>query len=192
MNNQIDLIDFNKIQPYNYNNKLHTDSHVAAIAESIKQFGFNQPIVVDENYVILVGHGRYFAARKLELAEVPVIKLTDLTNDQKKAYRLIDNKLSAQPIWNFENIQIELAELAGNNFDYAPWALNELIPTTPDVDVQDLEINEPVIFDDSFMIRINCTTIEEKRNIQSIFGLSTKERTIAYDNFIKIWNNNED
>ena len=79
--------------PYEFNNRIHSVEQVERIARSIAEFGFNQPIVVDEQNTILVGHGRFLAAHKLGLKKVPCIKLTTLTDAQKRAYRILDNKL---------------------------------------------------------------------------------------------------
>ena len=80
--------DISGLIPYEYNNKKHSDTQIDRIANSIKEFGFNQPIVVDENNIILVGHGRLLAARKLGLTKAPVLKRSGLTELQKKAYRV--------------------------------------------------------------------------------------------------------
>ena len=82
-----------EIQPYGKNAKKHPDDQVLMIANSIKEFGFNQPIVVDSNDVIIVGHGRFLAAHFLGMEEVPVLKV-DITEEKAKAYRLADNKLN--------------------------------------------------------------------------------------------------
>ena len=79
------------IKPYEKNAKKHPKKQVEQIAKSIKEFGFNQPIVIDKKGVIIVGHGRYEAAKLLGLSDVPVIEV-ELTEEQAKAYRLADNK----------------------------------------------------------------------------------------------------
>lgn len=81
-----------------------------AVAESIRQFGFRQPIVVDENGVIVVGHTRYKAAKKLGLATVPAHVARDLTPEQLRAYRLADNKTAERAEWDMELLPIELGE----------------------------------------------------------------------------------
>ena len=81
------------LKPYEKNAKKHPKKQVQQVANSIKEFGFNQPIVVDKNNVVIVGHGRLEAAKLLGLKDVPVLTV-DLTEDQAKAYRLADNKLN--------------------------------------------------------------------------------------------------
>lgn len=98
------------IKPYNKNAKKHPRKQVEQVAASIKEFGFNQPIVVDKKGVIIVGHGRYEAAKTLGLAEVPVLEV-DLTDDQANAYRLADNKLNESE-WDMQLVVEELKTLS--------------------------------------------------------------------------------
>ena len=90
---------------------------VAAVAASLKEFGFRQPIVVDTDGVIIVGHTRWKAAQKLGLAKVPVHVATDLTPEQVRAYRIADNKSGEIAEWNMEILPIELSELKATGFD---------------------------------------------------------------------------
>lgn len=99
-----------EIEPYGKNAKKHTDKQVLQIADSIKTFGFNQPLVVDTNGVIIVGHGRYAAASYLDMKEVPVMVL-DIPEEQAKAYRLADNKLNESD-WDMGLVIAELKELS--------------------------------------------------------------------------------
>ncbi len=86
-------MDINKIKPYGKNAKKHPVEQIKKIADSIKEFGFNQPVVVDKNGVLIVGHGRYEAAKLLGIKEIPAIEV-NLTEEQANAYRLADNKLN--------------------------------------------------------------------------------------------------
>jgi site-specific DNA-methyltransferase (adenine-specific) len=114
------------IIPYEFNNRNHDAVQIDRIANSIKEFGFNQPIVVDESNIVLVGHGRLLAAQKLGLLKVPVVKLDKLTENQKKAYRILDNKLQNDSTWSFDNLELELGFLEDNDFDLKSWGLDEL------------------------------------------------------------------
>lgn len=106
-----------KITPYAKNAKKHPKKQIEQIAASIKEFGFNQPIVVDKEGVIIVGHGRYEAAVSLGMKEEDMpIKVVDLTKDQAKAYRLADNKLNESD-WEMDLVIEELAELPPHLFD---------------------------------------------------------------------------
>lgn len=103
-------IGIEKILPYSANAKKHAKKQVRQIADSIQSFGFNQPIVVDKSGVIIVGHGRYEAAKLLGLAEVPVI-VVNLSEEKAKAYRLTDNKLNESP-WEMELVVEELKKMS--------------------------------------------------------------------------------
>lgn len=98
--------------PYARNARTHSDEQVARIASSIKEFGFTNPILVDEENGIIAGHGRIAAARLLGMTEVPTINLTGLSETQKKAYILADNKLALDAGWDDEMLRIELEELS--------------------------------------------------------------------------------
>jgi ParB-like chromosome segregation protein Spo0J len=104
------------IQPY-ANNPRHNDQAVAAVAASIKEFGFRQPIVVDEAGVIVVGHTRYKAALQLGLETVPVHVATGLTPAQLKAYRLADNQTAQLSQGDYERLPLALAELQQLDFE---------------------------------------------------------------------------
>jgi len=107
--------DINSIEPYKKNAKLHPKAQVNQIAMSIKEFGFNQPIVVDKKGVIIVGHGRHAAARELGLTEVPVMEI-DVTEEQANAYRLADNKTNESD-WDMILVIEELKDLDSKGFD---------------------------------------------------------------------------
>lgn len=102
--------------PYEMNAKLHPVDQVEQIANSIKAFGWTQPIVVDKDNVVVIGHGRLMAAKHLNLEKVPVICRDDLTEAQIKACRLADNKTNESP-WDFGKLDQELVELEIEGFD---------------------------------------------------------------------------
>lgn len=106
----------NDLRPYEKNPRINGDA-VDAVAASIREFGFRQPIVVDENGVIICGHTRWKAAKKLGLEKVPVHVAKDLTPAQVKAYRLADNQTASLAEWDFELLPIELADLQAADFD---------------------------------------------------------------------------
>ena len=102
--------------PYVKNSRTHSDEQVAQIAASIKEFGWTNPILVDGQNGIIAGHGRLMAARKLGHKEVPTIELADLTETQKKAYIIADNRLALNAGWDNELLTIELNELLADGF----------------------------------------------------------------------------
>ena len=120
-----------EIKPYGKNAKKHPDNQVQMIAQSIKEFGFNQPIVVDKSDVIIVGHGRFLGAHFLGLENVPVITL-DLTEEQAMAYRLADNKLNESE-WDMQLVIQELKNLSMPMLDLTGFA-RKLVLNTDDKD----------------------------------------------------------
>ena len=106
----IELRPIGGVKPYPHNPRKN-DKAVAAVAESIKRFGFNQPIAVDSNGVIVAGHTRYKAAKKLGLKVVPVVVLDDLTPDEIRAYRLADNKVGEKAEWDLSLLDAELKNI---------------------------------------------------------------------------------
>lgn len=113
---QIETWPIDRPQPYEKNPRLNDDA-VAAVANSIREFGFRQPIVVDEESVVIIGHTRLKAAKQLGLTEVPVHVARGLAPEKVKALRLADNKTAEIAEWNLELLPIELSELQGMNFD---------------------------------------------------------------------------
>ena len=113
---KIELRKLADIRPYDKNPRLN-DNAVAAVASSISEFGFRQPIVVDTDGVIICGHTRYKAAVQLGLEKVPVHTAKDLTPEQIKAYRIADNKTGELAEWNYDLLPIELGELQACNYD---------------------------------------------------------------------------
>ena len=104
-----------KIKPYDRNTKKHTAKQVEQIAASIQQFGFRQPLVVDKDNVLIIGHGRLAAAKRLGLKEVPVVRADDLTEEQARALRIVDNKTNESE-WDFDLLDFEFGEIAGVDF----------------------------------------------------------------------------
>ena len=113
----IDMRSVDSLIPYARNARTHSDAQVAQIAASIREFGWTNPILVDGESGIIAGHGRLLAARKLSLSEVPCIELSGLSETQKRAYILADNKLALNAGWDDEMLRLELGELAAMDFD---------------------------------------------------------------------------
>lgn len=109
MKNSMDVIwaEIDTITPYEQNAKKHPQEQVDHIANSLQRFGWRQPIVVDAAGVIVVGHGRYLAAKQLGLDHVPVVQADDLTDEEIRAYRLADNKTNESE-WDDELLDLEL------------------------------------------------------------------------------------
>ena len=113
--NKTALVD--DLIPYAMNSRTHSESQVTQIAASIKEFGFLNPVIVDGNNGIIAGHGRVMAAKKLKLNEVPIIEASHLTESQKKAYIIADNKLAMNADWDIGILKVELEGLKDFGFD---------------------------------------------------------------------------
>ena len=110
-------VSVDKLIPYARNSRTHSDEQVAQIAASIKEFGFLNPVIVDGSSGIIAGHGRIMAAQKLGIETVPVIEASHLTDAQRKAYIIADNKLALNAGWDDDLLRIELDELDELGFD---------------------------------------------------------------------------
>jgi ParB-like chromosome segregation protein Spo0J len=122
---RIELWPIDHLRPYERNPRTHSDAQVDQIAASMVEFGWTNPVLVDEQGGILAGHGRLLAARKLGLADVPVIRFEHLSEAQKRAYLIADNQLALQAGWSEELLAQELAWLRDESFDL------DLIGSTP-------------------------------------------------------------
>jgi ParB/RepB/Spo0J family partition protein len=134
--NSAALWSVEKLVPYANNPRTHSDAQIAQIAESIEEFGFTNPILVDTKAGILAGHGRLRAAQKLGLAKVPVLVLDHLTETQKRAYLLADNRLAENAGWDEELLAAELEALKLEEYDlaltgFSEKELDELLGATP-------------------------------------------------------------
>lgn len=114
---ELENISVSDLVPFAKNSRTHDDAQVAQIAASIREFGFTNPVLIDEVNGIIAGHGRVMAARKLKLTEVPCIRLSHLSESQKRAYIIADNKLALNAGWDNAMLKLELADLKALDFD---------------------------------------------------------------------------
>ncbi len=117
MAGRIEMWPLERLKPYAQNPRTHSAEQVNKIAASIQEFGFLNPILVDGDAGIIAGHGRLAAAQQVGLTEIPVIELTHLTELQRRAYRLADNRLALEAGWDDALLASELQELADADFD---------------------------------------------------------------------------
>ena len=114
---EVEMLPLEALIPYACNARTHSDEQVAQVAASIREFGFTNPVLVSAENDIIAGHGRVMAARKLGLEKVPCIRLAHLTETQRRAYVLADNKLALNSGWDEEMLANELQGLRGAEFD---------------------------------------------------------------------------
>lgn len=109
---KIEYISLDDIKTYENNAKLHPAEQIEQIKKSIQEFGFNDPIAIDENNVIIEGHGRYIACKELDIKEVPIIRLNNLDEEHKRAYMLVHNKLTMNSDFDIDTLNFELEEIS--------------------------------------------------------------------------------
>ena len=166
---KIEYVDIDSIKPYE-NNPRHNEEAIPYVMNSIKEFGFKNPIIIDKNNVIIAGHTRLESAKRLGMKEVPIIHADDLTDEQVKAFRLADNKVSEKAEWNFELLDEELEDL---DLDMSEFGF-ENIDVEEDFDEKDLEeerekekINVSIVFDkyeDFEKIKVELEEITKNAN----------------------------
>lgn len=149
---EIKMVKIEDLKPYP-NNPRFNDEAVEYVANSIKQFGFKVPMIIDKNNEIVAGHTRYKASLELGLKEVPCIVADDLTDEQIKAFRLADNKVSEKSQWNFDLLEDELSDIINidmSEFDFKPEELEE---------IERDDLSEKI--DIKNILEINCENEEE-------------------------------
>lgn len=109
---KIEYISLDDIKTYKNNAKLHPAEQIEQIKKSIQEFGFNDPIAIDENNVIIEGHGRYIACKELGIKEIPIIRLNNLDEEHKRAYMLVHNKLTMNSDFDIDTLNFELEEIS--------------------------------------------------------------------------------
>ena len=139
---QIKRVGIDKLIPYINNAKVHSEDQVTRIASSIREFGFLSPVLIDKDFNVIAGHGRIMAAKKLGMTEVPCIAVEGLSDAQRKAYILADNRLGELADWDMDLVKLELEELDLANFDIdlTGFDINEFLKPgeVVEVDVPDL------------------------------------------------------
>ena len=159
---EIKMIKVEELKPYE-NNPRFNDDAVEYVANSIKEFGFKVPIVIDKDNVIVAGHTRYKASMELGLEEVPCIIADDLTDEQIKAYRLADNKVSEKSEWNLELLNEELEEILNINMDEFGFLKRE------EVDVENIDVDE-YFEDESNERKLICPNCHYEGKIEDFYG----------------------
>lgn len=134
---KVELIDLNKLKPADNNARTHSTEQVEQIVASIQHFGFTNPILIDEDFKIIAGHGRREAAEALQLKTVPCIKTKGWTDEQKRAYLIADNKLALNAGWDMDILRTEIGELQQLDFEipllgFSPAELDGIFGIEPD------------------------------------------------------------
>lgn len=154
---KIEYVPLDKLKPYERNARKHGDTDIDAIAASIKRFGFKDPIGVWGKDIIVEGHGRLLAAKKLGLAEVPIIRLDDLTDEERRMYALAHNKTAELSAWDFDTMDTELEEL-GEMFDVEELGFD--VAERDDIENHESS-SRNITFHENISVIVECSNDEE-------------------------------
>lgn len=158
---KVEYISIDDIKTYENNAKLHPAEQIEQIKKSIQEFGFNDPIAIDENNVIIEGHGRYIACNELGIKEVPIIRLEGLDEEHKKAYMLVHNKLTMNSDFDIELLSYELEDISIDMSDYGFDMEIEEEPERKD-------LSDKVI--EKYEIIIECNDEQEQESLYNKFN----------------------
>lgn len=117
-NMKIEYININDLIPYANNAKIHDEIQIEQIKQSIKSYGFNDPVAVWKNNEIIEGHGRVLAAKDLGIEQIPIIRLENLSDKQRREYMLVHNQTTMNTGFDYEKLELEMQDLDFDNFDY--------------------------------------------------------------------------
>ena len=165
---EIEIVGIESLIPYARNSRTHSDAQVAQIAASIREFGFTNPVLIDAEGGIIAGHGRVLAARKLQLTEVPCLRLSHLTETQRRAYIIADNKLALNAGWDDELLAVELLDLNAADFDMAligfdAGELSAAMGLDEELDGGPPKIDEGIDYKEKFAIIVDCADEAEQQ-----------------------------
>lgn len=178
---QIEQVPVDVLIPYVNNSRTHSEEQVLQIASSIKEFGFNNPILLDEGYGVIAGHGRLMAAKLLGLESVPCLHLGHLSEAKKKAYILADNRIALNSAWDVELLKLELEELV-DDYDFKVLGFNKEELDTLFGDFQPEPIEEIDEVNESVNFIIKCDNIAQKEIIKAKLGITSEK--ISFDTFM--------
>lgn len=173
MNNDSMKLEYRNIDslvPYAKNSRTHSPEQILQIAASIKEFGFTNPVLTDGTNGIIAGHGRVMAARKLNMDEVPCIELSHLTETQKRAYIIADNKLALNSGWDDELLKLEFDELEEDGFDLelTGFSLDEITNMFP----EEMPSEYAEEYKEVFEVAVTCRDEAEQ---EAIFQMMTEK-----------------
>ena len=186
---KIENVKAEKLIPYEFNNKIHDETQVNRIANSIREFWFLQPLVIDQNNIIIVWHWRFEASQKLWMKDLPCVRVENLTDEQIKKFRILDNKLN-ESAWNEDNLKVEIQELKNFNI----WEL--------EISVEDLFPDLQIIWPDGFWEWFTLPDGEKDKFGQMKFILAEEQKelieeaikqvkeTDLYKSQMNYWNEN--
>lgn len=167
MDLKIEYVSKEELKPYVNNAKIHTAEQVEQIKRNIEEFGFNDPIAVWHENEIIEGHGRLLAVMEMDdITEVPIIRLDDLTDEQRKAYTLVHNKLTMNTDFDFELLNLELDDII--DIDMSKFGFD----VSTDFDLNDNDNRKEATYSENISVVISC---ENENEAERIFNELTSE-----------------
>lgn len=182
---QIENVALSEIKPYKHNAKKHDEKQIGNVAESIYQFGWQQPLVLDKDKVIIIGHCRYLAAKKLKLKTVPCKIAADLTADEVKKLRALDNKLNESE-WDLDMLSLDIGGLDFKGFD-VDWGIikPDDFGTEFAIASGDKSVMETMTFtlhhEQAELIRSAMETVLKNEEAQETFGNTNRNGNAIYE-----------
>lgn len=181
---EIQVVPIGNVIPYENNPRVNDDA-VGYVANSLKEFGWQQPIVVDRNFIIIAGHTRLLAAQSLEMTEVPVVIASELSAGQIKAFRLADNKVSEKSYWDDDKLQNEMSELVSFNMNEFAFESFETGTAFGDDDTSSLNDNsfdEPDDLVDMFNgnIKVTFKDAQEMAEAREFLSLGKSDKKVTW------------
>lgn len=182
---QIENVALSEIKPYEHNAKKHDEKQIGNVAESIYQFGWQQPLVLDKDKVIIIGHCRYLAAKKLKLKTVPCKIAADLTADEVKKLRALDNKLNESE-WDLDMLSLDIGGVDFKGFD-VDWGIikPDDFGTEFAIASGDKSVMETMTFtlhhEQAELIRSAMETVLKNEEAQETFGNTNRNGNAIYE-----------
>lgn len=168
---QISKIKLKDIVVYDNNAKLHPDWQIEQIKNSIKEFGFNDPIVLDNNNIIIEGHGRYFALKDMGVEDVDCIKLEHMTTNEIKSYRLLHNKINLNTSFDVDKLNADMEYLKSQEFDTSLTGFTDIELYSDDDEYEMLELDDyedEDIYNTQYICP-NCNYVGDKKEFKEVY-----------------------
>lgn len=186
---EVQEVTLEKLIPYVNNAKIHSDEQVTKIASSIREFGFLSPVLIDRNFNIIAGHGRVMAAKKLNMETVPCVFIEGLSENQRKAYILADNRLAELASWDMNLVGLEIGELEYEGFDIDLVGFDNMDITGDDFGTDFVlpDGDKPDVYQMTFTLRKQQKDLIEealktvKEDIDETFGNTNQNGNALYE-----------
>lgn len=186
---EVQEVTLDQLIPYVNNAKIHSDDQVTKIASSIREFGFLSPVLIDRNFNIIAGHGRVMAAKKLNMETVPCVFIEGLSENQRKAYILADNRLAELASWDMNLVGLEIGELEYEGFDIDLVGFDNMDITGDDFGTDFVlpDGDKPDVYQMTFTLRKQQKDLIEealktvKEDIDETFGNTNQNGNALYE-----------